>query len=151
MKIQVIIPKKYIDLKYKASKNEFGVLMFEIYDGKGSDTKATFKSLGNCVPSTLLSRWFSHFKKHHLLKLAGKGSSVSFRGSDEWNFRYNPTYFGLHDTIGVDGTIEKVSIDDSIGMRSVTEIIRAAGFDVEVEYDKKLGRMTNIRLSEVKV
>lgn len=149
-KIEVIRPVKKVDLRFRTFKNASGRFMIEIYDDSDRKTAVSFDKVNTQTPSTLFSRWINYFLYKELLKLGGKGSSVEYRtGKPEdanWKFRDDVVLFGLHDVVGKNGKVRKVTIDDSIGMKSVVAILKELGYNVETEYDSKLNRMIKISL-----
>lgn len=149
-KIQVKLKKEVIKLRFETFRNPRGRVHIQIYDDLDRTTKITFDKVKTYIPSTLLSRWVNFHMKDKLLKLAGKGSSVEYisKNGNVWRYRENVQYFGLHDIVKSNGQTVRVSIDDSIGMKKVVDIINAIGYDVIVDYDTVKNRMISIVLEE---
>lgn len=151
VKLKNKVEPKEIKLNFFTTVNERGRVLLNISDGTERVSKISFDTVRTFVPSTLLSRWVTFYMKRDLLKLAGKGSSVEYMSTNgnTWHYRDNVQYFGLHDHISSKGKVLWVSIDDSIGMKKVIDIINAIGYDVLVDYDQDKGRMKSITLKEI--
>ncbi|QIW91565.1 hypothetical protein vBAbaMD22_52 [Acinetobacter phage vB_AbaM_D22] len=152
-KIEVKPKKEIIELNFEIFKNQRGRYHIRIYDKLGRSTQLTFDKIRTFVPSTLLSRWVSFFMKDKLMKLAGKGSSVEYAvkgGGGTWKYRDTVQYFGLHDIVAPNGDTLRVSIDDSIGMKKVVDIVNGIGYSVFVDYDTEKNRTNKIILEEIK-
>ncbi|WP_378347363.1 hypothetical protein [Acinetobacter baumannii] len=150
-KIQVKLKKDIIRFRFETLRTPRGRVHIQIVDEIDRSTKITFDKVKTYIPSTLLSRWVNFHMKDKLLSLAGKGSSVEYvskDGNNNWQYRDNVQYFGLHDIVKRDGKVVRVTIDDSIGMKKVIDIINAIGYDVLVDYDPVKGRMNSIVLEE---
>lgn len=149
--IQVIRPKKKVELTFELTKNERNRDMLKLRDKEGRSTIICFDRIPKFVPSTLLARWFTHHHANELLRLAGKGSSVEYINYKEgeentWKWREDMQYYGLHEVVTPKGIVRAVKIEDSIGMKSVVEIIEALGYTVETFFDQKTKRMVQINL-----
>lgn len=116
-----------------------------ISDGLGRETAITFNSVNTLVPSTLLSRWCSHYLQSSLVKIENLASVETV--AHNWGFREGDgLLFGLNAVKSKDGKLLKVKIDDSIGMKSVEKILNSIGYSVETTYDTETKKMKNIKL-----
>lgn len=148
-KIEVVKPNKGIVLNFRSFEAGRGKYMLEISDKHDRNTCISFSNVGENITSTLLSRWVNYYLANELKLLAGLGSSYEIMKKgmkNDWKFRNNVTYFGLHDLLHKSGDVHGVRIDDSIGMRNVVAILGGLGYTVETSYDKELKRMIEIKL-----
>lgn len=116
-----------------------------ISDGDGRETAIAFNKVNTFVPSTLLSRW-CNFHLQEELKTLEHLASVE---ADKFGWKFiegDDLLFGLSVFKGKSGKLKKVLIDDSIGMRSVANILKQIGYEFDCVFDEVKGKMKEINL-----
>lgn len=112
-----------------------------IFSQKGLRASLALHYCNQRVPSTLLGRWASKWLQEDLRKLKSNAYfTLTEDNFYDWTHNDNAIY-GL----GVKANGD-VIIDDSIGMKSVVDILTKIGYTVEVDFNVTTNKCNSITL-----
>lgn len=150
----VTIIFKKLRIKSKELKNQI-VIAYDV-NNDYLPVYINLKEISSRVPSTLLAKWINANCAEKLLALVDRCYTIERIKDGVQSGKYYFTnkenaIYGLHKIkVKSDGvTYRVVSIDSSLGMQAVVNILNEIGVDIESEYDKVSNKMIKISLKGV--